>query len=508
MSDSNIPAPARAAFLDLWGEVEDLSRASQTLEWDQETNMPAKGQEARGKVLATLAGLRHAKLTSPELADALAAFEAEAQSESDDAAMAAAARRDVDRASRVPTALAKRQAEAASRGLHAWQKARKAADFAQFAPQLEELVAIAKEVGGCLAPLTASGKPYDALLDEFEPGMTEAQITPLFGTLRDSLSPIVKAVADSGVVVDESPAQGDFPESAQLAFGRRVATQMGFDFEAGRIDLAPHPFCSGFDPGDVRLTWRYQPDDFRSALYGIMHEAGHGLYEQGLPAEWSRTPLGHAVSLGVHESQSRLWENLVGRSRGFWEWALPVFREHFPKSKAFDVDAIYPALHTVRPTLIRVEADEATYNLHVVARYEVERALFAGDLQVQDLPGAWDDAYESLLGIRAPSVADGCLQDIHWSMGAFGYFPTYALGNLINAQLFEAAEADLGELEPAFARGETAPLLAWLREKIHRPARRFGATELVERATGKPLSADAFLDYVRRTTESVYGVRA
>jgi carboxypeptidase Taq len=501
---------ARTAFLELWGEVEDLSRAAQALEWDQETQMPAKGQPARGKVLATLAGLRHAKLTAPELADRLAAFEAQAEADGDDAAMAAAARRDVERASRVPTALAKRQAEAASNGLVAWQRARKAADFKLFERELAELIAIAKEIGACLAPLTASGKPYDALLDEFEPGATEALLTPLFDSLRASLSPIVKAVADSGVVVDESVAKGDFPEAAQLAFARRIATQMGFDFDAGRIDLAAHPFCTGFDPGDVRLTWRYSASDFRPALYGIMHEAGHGLYEQGLPPEWSRTPLGHAVSLGVHESQSRLWENLVGRSRGFWEWALPVFREHFPGAsgtRAISVDSIYPALHTVRPSLIRVEADEATYNLHVVARYEVERALFGGGLSVTDLPDAWDDAYESLLGIRAPGVADGVLQDIHWSMGAFGYFPTYALGNLINAQLFEAAQDDLGELSGAFARGELAPLLGWLRERIHRPARRYTATELVERATGKPLAADAFLAHVRRTTADVYGVR-
>jgi carboxypeptidase Taq len=496
----------RDAFLDLWGEIEDLERASQMLEWDQETMMPAKGQVARGRLMATLAGLRHAKLTAPELSDRLAAFEEAAAPDGDDAAMARAARRDVDRATRIPGELAKRQAEAASRGLVAWQKARKAANFALFQGELAELVAIAKETGEHLAPLTASGKPYDALLDEFEPGATEAMLTPLFATLRDSLSPIVKAVADCGLVVDESPAKGDFPEERQLAFARRVAQQMGFDFEAGRIDLAPHPFCTGFDPGDVRLTWRFQGDDFRPALYGVMHEAGHGLYEQGLPAAWSRTPLGHAASLGVHESQSRLWENLVGRSRGFWEWALPLFHEHFPGKRDVTVDALVPALHTVKPSLIRVEADEATYNLHVVARFEIERALFAGELDVADLPSAWDDAYDALLGVRAPTVADGVLQDIHWSMGAFGYFPTYALGNLINAQLFDAAQADLGDLEGAFARGELAPLLEWLRERIHRPARRYAAAELVERATGRPPSADAFLAHVRRTAADVYGV--
>jgi len=318
----------------------------------------------------------------------------------------------------------------------------------------------------------------------------------------------VKAVADSGVVVDEAPARGTFPRAAQLELGRRVALRMGFDFEAGRLDAAAHPFCSAFDPGDVRLTWRSTESDFRPALFGIMHEAGHGLYEQGLPAAWSRTPLGHAASLGVHESQSRLWENLVGRGRPFWTWALPHLHELFPAQRGVTVEQLWPALHTVTPSLIRTEADQTTYNLHVVARYELERALFAGELGVRDLPAAWDDAYLDLLGLRAPSVADGVLQDIHWSMGAFGYFPTYALGNLINAQLWDAARAALPGLEQGFAGGDFAPLLGWLRDKVHRHARRLGARELIAQATGRPLSADAFLAHVRTTAEEVYGVRA
>ena len=468
--------------------------------------MPPKGQVGRGKALATLAGLRHAKLTSPELGDALAAFAETVEPGSDAEAQVREGRRVVERAACIPADLAKRQAEAASRGLHAWQEARKADDFSLFAPNLAELVGIARETGQHLAPLVASGQPFDALLDGFEPGTSEAELTPLFASLRKSLSPIVKAVADSGVIVDESSVKGHFSKDKQLEFGRRIATQMGFDFEAGRIDAAPHPFCSGFHPRDVRLTWRWQEDDFRPALYGIMHEAGHGLYEQGLPEAWSRTPLGHAVSLGVHESQSRLWENLVGRSRAFWDWALPAFQETFPDRRDIGVDAIYPALHTVTPSLIRVEADEATYNLHIVARYEVERALFSGELAAADLPEAWDQAYDDLLGIRAPSAADGVLQDIHWSMGAFGYFPTYALGNLINAQLFNSARADLGDLDAQFRRGEFAPLLEWLREKIHRHAMRFSASKLVEKATGRPLAADDFLAYIRATAGEVYGV--
>jgi carboxypeptidase Taq len=497
----------QAAFFERWAEIEDLDRASALLNWDQETHMPAKGQVARGQALATLAGLRHGKLVSKELEGALVALEEEAPPGSEAAAQARTARREIARAVLTPAALAKRQAEAASRGLAAWQAARKAADFALFEPHLLELVALAREQGACLAPLTTSKRPYDALLDEYEPGATEAELVPLFADLSAALSPIVKAVAESGVVIDEDVLRGDYPEAAQLDFGRFVAARMGFDFEAGRIDAAPHPFCSAFDPRDVRLTWRWQVDDFRPGLYGIMHEAGHGLYEQGLPGSWSRTPLGHAASLGLHESQSRLWENLVGRSHAFWRWALPHFHERFPKQRHLRGEEIVRALHVVRPSLIRVEADEATYNLHVAARFGLERALFAGELEVADLPGAWDEAYGELLGIRAPSAAAGVLQDIHWAMGAFGYFPTYALGNLINAQLFRAAQAELGDLDQAMARGELAPLLAWLRERVHRHGRRLEAAEVVRRATGRPLAADDFLAHIESRVEENYGIR-
>jgi carboxypeptidase Taq len=320
------------------------------------------------------------------------------------------------------------------------------------------------------------------------------------------LSPLVRLVAESGHVVDESAAKGEFGPADQLRFARRCAEAIGFDFTAGRIDEAPHPFCTGFSPRDVRITWRYAKDDFRPALFGILHEAGHGLYEQGLPLDWQRTPIGGAVSLGVHESQSRLWENLVGRSRGFWEWALPHFKTCFPASSGVTLEALLPALQTVKPTMIRVEADQGTYDLHVCARFEIERKLFAGQLEVGDLPEAWNAAYEDLLGLRPADVSEGVLQDIHWSMGAFGYFPTYTLGNMITAQLFAAAERQLGELEPMFARGEFQPLLEWLRTNVHRHGSFFTAAELVEQATGKPLSPDEYLARRRVSVGEVYGV--
>lgn len=284
-----------------------------------------------------------------------------------------------------------------------------------------------------------------------------------------------------------------------------VAAKMGYRFEGGRLDKTTHPFCTTFGSGDVRITWRYQEDDIRPALYGVMHEAGHGLYEQGVGPD-VRTPIGNATGLGMHESQSRLWENMVGRSESFWEWAMPHFVAAFPDKQGLTPAAMQPALNTCRPSLIRVEADEATYNLHVAARFEIERKLFAGKVTVDDLPELWDQTYEDLLGIRATSVSDGVLQDIHWAMGAFGYFPTYTLGNLICAQLFESAKAELGDLDAMFREGEFAPLLGWLRENVHQHGKRYPTHKLVEMATGKPLSAGPLLDHLTGMANRVYGV--
>jgi carboxypeptidase Taq len=492
-------------FTALWREVQDLNHTSAVLQWDQETYMPPRGQAGRGSQLATLAGISHERLTCSAMADAVAALEEAAEPGSDLEAMAREARRVHDRAARVPAALTKAMAEANSAALAAWQEARAAADFGVFRDHLARAVELRREQA---AAIDDTRPAYDVLMDEFEPGATEAALTPVFAELRAELSPLIQAVAASGVEVDESPARGSFPEAAQRAFGVEVATAMGFDFEAGRLDKTTHPFCTTFDLRDVRITWRLQEDDFRPALFGIMHEAGHGLYEQGLPERWQGTPLGGAVSLGVHESQSRMWENLVGRSRAFWSWALPRLHAHLPGTAGVTVDALYPALHTVQPSLIRVEADEGTYNLHVAVRFEVERRLFAGELGIDELPQAWDEAYEEMLGIRPPDAAQGVLQDIHWAMGAFGYFPTYTLGNLVAAQLFEKARAELGDLDGQFARGEFAPLLGWLRREVHDAGSRWPAAELVERVTGAPLSAAAFLRSIRTVTEEVYGVSA
>lgn len=504
-----VTAAAERRLYELWGEIRDLSSISELLDWDQETQMPSGSAEDRAAMASSLAGVLHQKQTSDELWETLLACEEAAEDRDDDghsvlAAQVRRARHDVERARRVPESLAKALAEARSRGTVTWQRARKASDPSIFEPSLEELVRLAREYAAAVRP---DGKAYDALLDGFEPGATEDELEPLFDDLVAELRPLVGKVVESGRGVDESPVLGSFDGAAQRALGEHAVRAFGFDLERGRLDKAAHPFCVGITPTDVRLTWRYLEDDVRSALYCFLHECGHGLYEQGVPREHWRTPLGDAVSLGIHESQSRLWENQVGRSLGFWRWLWPKFEELFPQHAAgTSPEEIWPALHTVRPSLIRVEADEATYNLHVAIRFRLERRLFAGELEVEHLAAAWDDLYEELLGVRADDPADGMLQDIHWSQALFGYFPTYTLGTLASAQLFDAAQEALGPQEEAFARGEFAPLLDWLRRNVHEHGARYEASELIERATGRPLSAEPLLAYLRETTERAYGL--
>ncbi len=496
-------------FLALWGEIADLGHAMGLLSWDQETHMPRSGGAQRARLQSTLAGVRHARLVAPELQVELERCGERAEPGSPLAAQVREARRVLARVTLIPERLARAQAEAAAAGHESWTAARAARDFGLFRPALERLVALAREEAALLtaagAPL-AGAPPYDALLDEHEPGACSAEVGVLLGDLARELVPLVRAAAESGRRPRPDAVRGDFPAERQLAFAREIATRFGFDFARGRLDAAPHPFCSAFGRDDVRLTWRFDPHDFRPALFGILHEAGHGLYEQNLPAEWQRTPIGGAASLGVHESQSRLWENLVGRSRAFWSWALPRLQASFPDMRALTLDTLLSLLHTAEPSAIRVEADQGTYDLHVVVRFELERALFAGELEVRDLPAAWDEAYVRTLGLRPRDAAEGVLQDIHWSMGAFGYFPTYTLGNLIAAQLFASARRELGDLDAAFAQGEFRPLLEWLREKVHRHGAFHPARELVARATGKPLASTDYLAQRHADVAETYGL--
>lgn len=509
MTRAKSTLPAEARLYELWAEFRDLHAAAGLLDWDRETLVPPRGRAVRGEVAGTLAAFEHRCLTSPELTDVLAECAAAAEPGSVLAAQVRAARHAVDRATRVPERLLRELAVAENTAFTAWEEARAKADFGLFARPLARLVELRREQAEALAD---GGSLYDALLDAYEPGAKSEALIPLFRRLTDALSPLVRAVAESGVSVDESPGRFPFPGERQVELGRRLAADIGFDFSAGRLDASTHPFCIGIHRGDVRMTYRFDETDFRTGLFGILHEAGHGLYEQGLPEGFHKTPVDDSESLGIHESQSLLWENHVGRSRGFWRYALPILREIHPAAPDLDSEEFWPSLHVVRPSFIRVDADETTYNLHIAIRFELELALFgegdAGDLATDDLPGAWNELYRRHLGIEPADDAEGVLQDVHWSHGSFGYFPTYTLGTMASAQLFAAARRDLGDLDAAFTAGEFGPLLAWLRERVHRRGRLLTSAELIEEATGRPLDAEDLLAHLRRHAAEVYGVAA
>jgi carboxypeptidase Taq len=493
---------AECRLHELWGELRDLHAASALLEWDQETKMPPAGHRRRGEVLAMLAGQVHRGMTSPELIETLDSCAAAAEPGSLLAAQVRAARRETDMALKIPERLTRELAGARSVALGAWQEAYRNADFSLFAGSLEETVRLRREEAAALG----NGKsPYDSLLDRYEPGATEVKVRSLTEDLVAELTPLLREVVECGSEIDESPALGHFAGGPQVEFGRQLSAAIGFDFNAGRLDLSAHPFCIGIHRDDVRMTYRYQEDDFRPFLFGILHECGHGFYEQGLPEAWHKTPLDDSASVGVHESQSRLWENHVGRSRGFWRWALPRLREVFPAMSA-SVDELLPTLHTVQPSLVRVDADEVSYHLHIAIRFEVESRLISGDLEVRDLPAAWDELYQRYLGVRPANATEGVLQDIHWAHGSFGYFPTYTLGSIMAAQLYAAAGRAIPDLEEGFAAGEFGPLLAWLRENVHQAGQRYLPEELIERATGAPLDPSELVTYLRRKTEAVYPI--
>lgn len=505
------PSSSFDSLRKLLSEVAALGSIQSLVSWDQETKMPDAGAGARAEQLALLAGLVHERRVSSELADALAACE-EDEALAEDPAVAAdlrELRRELDRERRLPRELVESLARAQSRGQEAWKAARAASDFSTFQPTLEELLVLKRREAEALG-VPEGGELYDALLEGYEPGARAAELEAVFGPLKERLSALIAELTEQGTAPDERCLDTPVDHDAQHAFGHEVLEAMGFDLSAGRVDIAAHPFCSGLAPGDTRLTTRYADQRWADSLYGTMHEGGHGLYEQGLPkAEAFGLPRANAVSLGIHESQSRLWENLVGRSREFWVWALPRARARFQGAlDGVELDELFRAINTARPSFIRVDADEATYNLHIMLRFDLERALLRGDLAVADLPGAWNEAFRDLLGLEVPDDARGCLQDVHWSFGLFGYFPTYTLGNLYASQLWEAAVRELPGLTEGFERGEFLPLREWLGDRIHAHGSRYGASELCERATGMPLSPEPLLRHLEGRLRPVYGLEA
>lgn len=512
MSDTNNDGQP-AAYTELLGllrEAATLGSAAAVLGWDQETMMPQKGAALRGEQMAALSGLVHERRTSARVGELLAACEADRSLAADAEASAnlRALRRDYDRATKLPNALVREFAETTTLSMHAWREAREKSDFAAFAPWLEKIVRLNRERAGCLG-VPEGGETYDALLEDYEPGMRAAEVRRTFGSLREGLAPLIREIAESGRRPDTSWQTIRVPVARQEAFNKGVMERMGFDFGAGRLDVSTHPFCEGMGPGDTRLTTRYREDAFADALSSTLHETGHALYEQGLPkSERFGQPLAEAASFGIHESQSRMWENLVGRSLPFWEWALPRMRDEYGVAEigALDAETVYRGVNVVEPNLIRIESDEATYNLHIMLRFDLERALLEGDLSVADLPGAWNERVKADLGLGVPDDARGALQDIHWSMGAIAYFPTYTLGNLYAAQFWETIQGALPDLDAQLRRGEFAPLLAWLRENVHAHGRRFTPPELCERITGRPLSHEPLLRYLEAKLRPIYQI--
>jgi carboxypeptidase Taq len=487
-------------------EIAVLGSVSGVLSWDQETMMPHDGASLRAEQRALLAALAHDRLTDPVLAEELARCEADGTLQED--AQAAAdlreIRRDVDRATRLPSSLVREFAETTSRALEAWKDARAASDFAAFAPWLERVMELNRSMAEChSAP--EGGDLYDALLEEYEPGMRAATIDGLFAELRGGLTGLLEELRE-GSQPDDRIHDVRTAIERQRELNRAVVAALGLRMESARLDTSTHPFCQGMGPGDTRITTRYREDGFPEALSSTMHEAGHALYEQGLPKErYFGLPRARSVSLGIHESQSRLWENFVGRSRPFWKWALPLAQDALGHAlDVYEAEPVFRAMNIVRPSLIRVESDEVTYNLHIMLRYDLERAMLSGDLPVGDLPGAWNERIRADLGIEVPDDAHGCLQDIHWAMGAVGYFPTYTLGNLYAGQLWRTIGEELPELDADFQQGEFGALLGWLRERVHAHGSTYTAPELCERITGAPVGTEPLMGYLRAKLREVY----
>ena len=503
------PHDAYAELIRRAKELGVLNSCAAVLGWDQQTNMPPRGAGLRGEQMAFLAALSHQKFTDPKVGELLSAIEGSelvADPEADAAANVRELRRGYDRATKVPQKLVEELARVTTQAQQAWEQAKKGNDFPTFQPWLEKVVTLKREEAHAVG---FQDHPYNALIEEYEPGTTVAILKDLFAGLTAELVPLIQKIVASPRKPDRGLLERDFPIERQKVFAESAAVAFGFDFSAGRLDVTSHPFCSGFGPGDCRITTRYNPRFFSEAFFGVLHETGHALYEQNLPADQFGTPLGSACSFGIHESQSRLWENQVGRGRPFWEHFFPRLQQTFPTAlRGVSLDDFHFAINDVRPSLIRVEADEATYNLHIALRFELELALLTGDLMVADLPAAWNERFQLLFGLAVPNNSQGCLQDIHWSFGGIGYFPTYTLGNLYAAQLMVAIRRDLGieATDERFRRGDFSSLKEWLNQNIHRHGQRFRAGELCRRATGSLLSATSFLAYLNEKYGQLYSL--
>lgn len=501
------PSAAFNKLKDRLGTVVSLGQASALLEWDMQTQMPPGGGEARARHLSTLQKLRHEIFTSDETGKLLEAAEKETGSaayESDEASLVRVARRDYNKDRKIPAALIGELGEATALAHEVWVKARANNDFKSFAPALQKILDLKRRVAGHVG---YQDHIYDALLDDYEPGLKTSDVETLFAGLKTDLVPLIKTIASQEGAVSDAVLHQDFDPAKQRAFSEDVVKAFGFDFTRGRQDASVHPFCTNFSRNDVRITTRFDPKWLSPAMFGTFHEAGHAMYEQGVGQSLEGTPLAGGTSLGVHESQSRLWENVVGRSKAFWKFYFPKLQEVFPdqlgKTK---LDDFFRAINKVSPSFIRVEADEASYHLHVLLRFEIERDLVADKVKVSELPKIWNDKFKEYLGTTPPSDTLGVLQDVHWSGGGIGYFPTYSMGTLLSAQLFDKAVEAHPKIPSEIERGEFGSLLGWLRKNVHEPGRKFEPKELIQKVVGEPLSSGAWLKYLKSKLGEIYKI--
>ncbi len=489
---------------DWWGGIEDLHRALAVLDWDRSTFMPKGGAQQRTEQLATLERIAHERLTCDWTGELLAAAQAEvagSASDSIEARLVSEARRLYEKQRHVPVELAVARTRASSDGYEIWVAARAENDFSAFRPALERNFELTRDYVACF---DGYDDPYDVVLEDFAPDMRTAQVTALLGEMRDRLTPLIGALR--GREIDVAPLHARYPVDGQRQLVDRVLRWMGFTDDSWRLDDTVHPFEASFAVTDVRLTTRYAEEYFPMGLYGAMHECGHGLYEAGIAPTLQRTPLGSIRSSAIHESQSRLWENVVGRSRAFADALTPAVAELSGGAlSGLDADTLFRAVNSVQPSLIRIEADETTYGLHIVLRFELERSLLAGELDVAELPGAWRDRMRSYLGVEVPSDADGVMQDVHWAAGLVGYFPTYAIGNLIAAQLWEALSVDIPDVDAQLATGRLQEIREWLRERVHRHGSRYTDTELLTQIVGGPVQVTPLIEHLQAKLTEVYG---
>lgn len=485
------------------GAVMDVGAALSVLHWDQEVNMPPKAADSRGQQLATLSGIHHRMFTDPEFGKLLQELSSKPNAlDQDDAKLVSETQYDYEKATKLPEDFVEEFAREQSRAYDAWLKARKESDFAAFRPSLEKMVELNRRKADLLG---YDDHPYDALLEEYERGISTAKLKRVFAELAERQSDLVRRIMDSPHQPDLAWLDKEWAADRQWKFTLRVLEDMGYDFQAGRQDRSVHPFTTDFGMYDVRITTRLNEANPFPGLMGSIHEGGHALYEQGFQEKDHRSTLGQSISLGIHESQSRMWENMIGRSLPFWRHYAPILEHQFPgKLLGVTPEMIYSALNRVKNTLIRVEADECTYNLHIILRFEIEVALVEGELKVDGIPEYWNQKVREYLGLDVPNDAEGCLQDIHWSHGSIGYFPTYALGNLYAAQMFEVIEKDIPDLWHNVEEGNFSPLLTWLREHVHKVGRRRLANELIGDISGRPLESAPFLNYLEKKYGELY----